>query len=265
MGIATDMGRLTQDIVSGHEDRAKALSEMREETRRLTRETQEFIAGLQASHQEMAEQLRTQLAEEKTALISEVIGMLNNYRYSRREEAAQLHKKLAMKRWRIKQEVDQHLGDAQRLVQGFRRSRMESGEQVRKELARFRTLVQSDVKDMLTNFDKAQAEVKAELGEAAAAWQELALFMREGFARAKPIEEKAPEVYEEKAKQPGQTRDLEAELLAAIEENLGGTTLAEAAKSLGVAPIALGRPSRILLDKGKIRKAAKLYFPQGAK
>jgi len=58
------------------------------------------------------------------------------------------------------------------------------------------------------------------------------------------------------------SQDVSTEkLLAAIEEHIEGITLAKAAERLGVAPIALGRVSRILLDKGKIRKLDKRYFP----
>jgi len=59
--------------------------------------------------------------------------------------------------------------------------------------------------------------------------------------------------------------DLEAKLLAAINEHLAGVTLVEAAESLGVAPIVLGRASKRLLKKGIIRKEGMLYFPARAK
>ena len=62
---------------------------------------------------------------------------------------------------------------------------------------------------------------------------------------------------EEKVRVP----DLEANLLAAIRKHPMGITLAEVAESLGVVPIVLGRAARSLLEKGKIRKRNKIYFP----
>ena len=59
--------------------------------------------------------------------------------------------------------------------------------------------------------------------------------------------------------------DLDAKLLAAVNEHRTGVTLVEAAESLGVAPIVLGRASKGLLKKGTIRKKEMLYFPVSAK
>jgi len=55
--------------------------------------------------------------------------------------------------------------------------------------------------------------------------------------------------------------NLEAKLLAMITLHPEGITLAEVAEKFDVAPIVLGRASRSLLAKGKIRKEDKLYFP----
>jgi DNA-binding MarR family transcriptional regulator len=55
--------------------------------------------------------------------------------------------------------------------------------------------------------------------------------------------------------------DLEAKLLAIINEHPKGITLAEVAERLDVAPVVLSRASRSLLDKGRIRREEKLYFP----
>ena len=50
-------------------------------------------------------------------------------------------------------------------------------------------------------------------------------------------------------------------MLAAVNEHPEGMTLAGIADSLGVAPVVLGRVSKSLMKKGKVRKEEKLYFP----
>jgi hypothetical protein len=70
-----------------------------------------------------------------------------------------------------------------------------------------------------------------------------------------PLKAKAPAAKEDPP-------DLETKMLAAIGEYpAGGMTLADLANTLGVAPVVLGKASRNLLEKGKINKKNKLYFP----
>jgi hypothetical protein len=56
-------------------------------------------------------------------------------------------------------------------------------------------------------------------------------------------------------------RYMQARVLAEIAGNPGGVTLAEVAERIGVAQVVLGRVSRGLLKRSKIRKAGKVYFP----
>lgn len=56
-------------------------------------------------------------------------------------------------------------------------------------------------------------------------------------------------------------RHMEAKLLAVVNEQPEGMTLAEAAESLGVVPVVLGRAARSLLKSSRIRKGNKIYFP----
>lgn len=54
---------------------------------------------------------------------------------------------------------------------------------------------------------------------------------------------------------------IEAKLLAVIKEHPEGITLAEAAESLGVVPVVLGRVVRRLQKRSEIRRANRFYFP----
>lgn len=105
--------------------------------------------------------------------------------------------------------------------------------------------------------------MKGELKQASAAWQDLTQTMRAKRAGVKARRKPAPvETGEEKGIVAEEVApDLEAKLLAAIAERPNGITLTEIAESLGVVPIVLGRASKSLLDKGKVRKEDKSYFP----
>jgi hypothetical protein len=127
------------------------------------------------------------------------------------------------------------------------------GAQLRKDLASYDRGIESEVSGM-------RQETIADLKEARTVWQGLASTMKTKRGGAEiPPKAKAPAAKEE-------TPDLETKLLSAIGEYpTAGITMAESANILGVAPVVLGRISRKLLEKRKIRKNKMLYFPVSAK
>lgn len=299
MGIASEMRSLAQDIASSRQDRVKRLREMREEVSRAREEAKDLIEGFQTSRRETGVRLRNELTRDKAQRKSEAKGILKeaqdilrNFTTSRNEISAQLReelskvmadrrsevsetlrgfkasrqkmgsevkKELSQSRSRAKSEVAQLLGNAQTLVKDFGRSRREEGNRLRKELAKNRAERESGVKQMQSDFRKARSNLKGELREAAGAWRELVGIKAQPKAKVREPEE-VPE-----ARIPRGIADLEAKLLAAVNEHPEGITLPEVAYSLGVVPIVLGRASRNLLDKGKIRKKEKFYFPVAGK
>jgi uncharacterized protein YicC (UPF0701 family) len=313
MGIASGVKEMTQDITSSYDERAKRVGEIKEEAEQVVGEAQDLIKGFQASRKQTGAQLRRDLAQGKAGRKSEVKGMLTGFKKSRREESAQTRKDLAqgvaqrrsdvkeitedaqqtIKGFRLyrkgmsmelrkelgrsrsdtKSEVDALLKDAQKLVKDSQKAREEAGDELRKYLAKGRADRESEVREMRGDFHKAQAEVRADLKEAATAWQELARTMKAKRAGVKvppkveaPVKEKvgAPIAEEvEVAEAPGtkEIPHLEARLSAMINLHPEGITLAEVAEKFGVAPVVLGRAARSLVDKGKIRKEEKLYFP----
>jgi hypothetical protein len=58
MGIASEMRRLTEDIASSHQDRAKRLAEIKEEASQPRKEARDLIKGFQASHKELKAELK---------------------------------------------------------------------------------------------------------------------------------------------------------------------------------------------------------------
>lgn len=115
--------------------------------------------------------------------------------------------------------------------------------------------MESDVKRMQSDFQKARGDVKADLKEARFTWQGLASTMQPKRGRIGiPPKAEATAAEEE-------IRDFKTEMLAAVNAHPEGINLAGIADSLSVVPVVLGRASKSLLDKGKIRKDGKLYFP----
>ena len=58
MGIADEMRRLTQDIASSRQDRAKRLGEIKEEASQTREGAHDLIQGFQASRQELKAELK---------------------------------------------------------------------------------------------------------------------------------------------------------------------------------------------------------------
>jgi hypothetical protein len=112
----------------------------------------------------------------------------------------------------------------------------------------------SGVKQMQSDLREARENIRADLKEARTAWQGLAgtIQIRQGGTEI-PLKAEAPA--------GGEITDLETKLLAAVNKHPEGINLAGIANSLGVAPVVLGRISKSLIEKGKICKEEKLYFP----
>jgi len=99
MGIASSMRDLAQNIASSHEDRTKAVLEIREEAERVTGDAQNLIKGFQTSRKQTSAQLRKDLAKDKASrksdvkeMLGDARGLIKDLQASRRKEGAQLRK-----------------------------------------------------------------------------------------------------------------------------------------------------------------------------
>ena len=240
----------------------------------IIREAQNILRGFETSRKESSTKLRKDLSRGTVERRSEVRETLEDaqklvkgYRTSRQKSSSKLRKELNQSRAKAKSDVEEILGNARSLVEGFQTSRQETGSKLRRDLVQNRANRESDVKEMRDSFCRAQSDVRADLKEAGAAWQGLTGTMPAKRARVgvPPKVATAEEVMAEVPVAEEQSPDLETKLLTAVDEHSEGITLSEAAGSLGVAPIVLGRASRSLLEKGKIRKEEKVYFPVTSK
>jgi uncharacterized protein YicC (UPF0701 family) len=244
------------------QDLARDKARRKSETTVILEEAQNILKDFEASRKETGAQLRKNLsrgtAERKTEVKKTLAGaqkLIRGFRTSRQNVSYELRKDLERSRAKAKSEVGKLLGDAQSLVKDFQTSRREAGGKLRRDLAQSRANMESDVKQMQSDFREARGNVRADLKGARVAWQGLAGTIQVSKGRTEmPLEKEAP------AAEKGNP-DLETNMLAAVSEHPEGITLAGIADSLGVAPVVLGRVSKSLMKKGKIRKEEKLYFP----
>ena len=180
-------------------------------------------------------------AAEVKGLKEEANEMLDSFKASHKEMGTELKKELTQGVATLKSDVKGMLND-------FQSSHKEMGTQLRKELADYDRGMKREVAGM-------RQVIRADLKEARADWQGMTQAMEAKGAGVKvPPKVEVPAAEEE-------IPDLEAQLLAAVRKHAMGITLAEVAKSLGVVPIVLGRAAKSLLEKGKIHKKDKIYFP----
>ncbi len=218
-------------------------------------DAQGLIKGFQTSRKEQGAQLRKELAQgsaERRSSVNTILGdareAIKGFGSQRKQASSKLRKDLAQSQSNRKSEVGELLTSAQDILKDLSKSRQETGKQLRDDLAKARAETESSVKGMRSEFRRSQAELRIDINEARAAWQELRHQPEKaGVAEVPPVEEEVP--------------DLEIKLLTAINDHPDGITLAKVAETLGVVPVVLGRASRRLLDEGKIRKEEKLYYP----
>jgi len=261
MAITSGMKDITQGIISSYDARIAWEAQRKGASAELKKELTQGVAarksevkgmrnGFQSAHKEMSTELRKSLAQGETerkevsaglkkeltqgvaARKSEVKGMLNGFQSSHKAMSTELRKSLAESQ----------------------AERKKASAELEKELVDYVRGIKGEVAGM-------RQETRADLREASAAWQELAVTMRAKRARVEVPPKVEIPVPEEEVPVEEEIPDLEAKLLAAVRDHPAGITLAEVAESLGVAPIVLGRASRKLLGEGKIRKEDKDYFP----
>jgi len=130
-----------------------------------------------------------------------------------------------------------------------------------KERAAEVSRIRSEARELVEGFRRDSAET-------AAAWRDLVTTMqaKRGVAVAPPpVKLPVAEVIEEEVPVeevlPEEKVRLEEEILSLIGEHPEGIRLVEIAERADVARIKAGNVTRMLVDEGKIRKEALLYFP----
>ena len=295
MEITNRMKELTQNILSSSEERAEALTKIKEETNTLRQEAVEMVKDFSISRGETSRQLRRELAQSNTSRRKGVMqsrkdaqNLVQGFHNSRRKSGEQLRKELAQGSKLLVQNEKKRKQEVGKMLDAFQSSREETGAELRKDLAEGKTKIKlevktlingyqssrqtmgaelkndlgkdrgerkADVEGMRDDFRKAQTEVQADLKGASDAWKEMTSAIRKKTSGGKA----APKV---QAKMPVEiTLNLKEKLLSIINQHAEGITLSAVAKELGLVTIVLGKAAKVLLEQGNVRKEEKIYFP----
>lgn len=144
-----------------HQELARGLAELKSEVNKRMGDAQRAVRDMRSQREAMGTELRQELAQSRSGMEAEVAGLLK---------------------------------DAEKLVNGFQKTRKQTGNKLRMDLAQARADSQSQLEEMRGNIRRAQADLRAELAEAAIAWQGLAKTAQSGGVKA------IPKVEEGKAK-----------------------------------------------------------------
>ncbi|MBI2851927.1 MAG: hypothetical protein HYX84_02310 [Chloroflexi bacterium] len=262
MTIASSMKELIQDIASSRQDRIKAISNMRKDAETLSAEARGLIKNFQSSRGQARVQLRRNLTRAASLRRSDVNTLRRNARQAvstahsfRREEGGRLRRELIRTCANHRADMEELLNGFQNIVTDFNQSRQTAGTELRKDLTEGMAGIRAVVGGMRDTLHKARAGIREEIRQASEAWHSLA---NTPGANRTPTQPEGPK---ETAVETPEVPDLETRLLTAVGERPEGSTLAEIAASLSVAPIVLGRAAKKLIDKGKIRREDRTYFP----
>ena len=245
MGITPGMKDLAQEITSSYEERVKSIGEVKKEVQQAKKETWEWMKQVDADQQKTRQQLLNDLAQNRKDRKEDVKAMREDFRKVRSETRDELMKDLAQ----------------------ARKDREKDVQAMREEVLKIRTATQEDLKEaafVWSELIKTMAAKKS--GEKIIIKEKSEETLPPPGTRKKsvpvkievPTKEEVPaaeSIVEEGA------LDLEDKVLSIINEHPNGITLMDIAEKFGVVPVVLGRASRSLLEKGKIRKEEKLYYP----
>ena len=249
MAYAEELRGLAQEMASAYQERLNRISAIKQETADL-------LGVFGKGHQEMAHNMRAELAKFKSDL-----------------DAAEGERKKA-----DGAEVNQRSTDINNLLSDFDAAHQEMANNLRAELAKFKSDLdaaegdrkkadQAEIRERKWAMSSMLDDFRKEREDAAAAWKGLLANMQtvkgqvtltgptmaEAAVEVKPVEE--AELEEE------QKEELRDQILGILEDNPDGLRMVEIADILGIENWRTLIPiMRELLDDGEIRKEGTLYF-----
>ena len=282
MTIASDMEKITENIITSYDMRVKALGDLVADTHKtlkgfaeerekmseeqaknladfmdgLSKSVEDMLKGFQRKHKNMSDDQAKSLADFVKNLTKDVGSMLKGFQRDRGKMSKELKDKLAKEVKDIETYVANKLKE-------FSDARADMSEELKKDLAKYVSGIVSGVKKLL-------GEYSSDMKEAANAWQGMSKTMdraRKGRAvvpkveakvEVRPVKEAVKEVEEEEV--PPEI-GLEERVLEFINSHPEGVKVGDMEKPLGVARTRLGVIAKRLLEAGRVRKEEDLYFP----
>lgn len=250
MPIAQEMKNLTEDIAVSYGERMSFLGG-------LEKDTHQMIDRFGKERKTMAKDLSAFLGNSESTRISNFKGTMSEIEVrlsAIRAGEGERRKEVASLLNRLEDELSAMAAELQAFL----------GKSEKRRLEEFRQML-SDIKAKQRAREKEVAELldasRKDIGEARAAWQNLAkiLVSKRGGKKA-PIAE-VPKRVEEAAERAFAEGELKVKALALVEERPEGISLEKLGKKLGVSRIRLARPINELQGEGKVIKRDKLYLP----
>lgn len=220
-----EMASLTEAIARSFDSRVTGLAALKHEVANQRHTAGDRLRAIAATRQEMAANLRQQMAGDHQALQSQVREMRGGFNRTRAEVRAAQSESLAadhrrraediraflaktrddreaaaaaLREKRAAERADQQAA-VRELLTGTRSHRMAMAEDQARELSRYRTGLQAEVSESIADFQASRATLRANLGEVGQRWREFATLMRSkradsssGFVREHTTPAKAP-------------------------------------------------------------------------
>lgn len=296
MGLAENMKRMGEDIVSSYDMRFKAVGMLVNDVQKtlksfaaarkkmageqakdlddfvlnlskyvtdLLRSADDFLKKIQRNHKEMSKEQAKELGDFVADLNRDVGNMIKDFQKDHKAMSDSLKANLENSKKNLEAYVKTKLKE-------FTAGRADMSAKLKRDLAKYVSGIVVDTRKLLNGFRDERKKLEDELRKMAAHWQAVSSTLAkkrgakpkiEAEIKVRTVKEAIEEIKPAKKRVTKETPDIEMKLVDLINQHPEGILLSEAARSLGVIPIVLGRSIKKLVDQGKIRKEDNLYFP----
>ena len=260
-GFTNDLKKNTVDILSGFSrdhrhmshDQAKDLADF---AVALTANVHTMLKAFYKDHQQMSDEQAKNLADFVNNLTRDVSTMTNAFKKSRSEMSADLKSKLA-----------HDLEDIRVYTRGklkeFEKSHGRMSDALKKSLAKYVSDLSRDVARLLHGYE-------SDMKKAGRSWDKMSSTLsglRKGTvvpaAEVRASVSTVQEAIEEESdmKEAISDMDVEMKVLEYINKHPEGVKVGSMESPLGVPRMRLGLKAKKLLEEGRVRKEANLYYP----
>lgn len=159
MGIATEMKRLSEDIIASYDMRVKAVGE-------LVKDTHETLSGFAGDRKRMAAQQAKDLADFVNGLSKNVQSFLGEFQKG--------HKQMSKEQARSLSDFVKNLAnDIGSMLSRFEKERAQMSKEVKNKLAKEIKDIQTQVERILDEADKLMGEYSSDMAQAKKAWENM--------------------------------------------------------------------------------------------
>jgi hypothetical protein len=264
-GFANDLARHTSDTLDRLSKGRRHMSDEQAKTlagfaASLTKNVRAVLKGFYKDHQQMSDEQAKNMGDFVNGLTRDTSAMMNGFKKAHGEMSAELRDKLAANLTHIRTYTRDKLKE-------FEKSHHRMGDSLKKSLTKYVNDLAKDVSSLLHGYD-------ADMKKAGKSWDRMSstlsgLRMK---AQAPSVEfrEKVSTVREAISEEEPEKKEavpeveVEGKVLEYINKHPEGTRVGSMEMALGIPRMKLGMKAKKLLEEGRVRKEANLYYPLGA-